>query len=275
MKVRDEETVDDRRFSFGQNWEEFFQRHFNEERVHIARQHIVDFLMLPDLKGKTFLDVGCGSGLSSLAAWDAGVSRLVSFDIDPRSVSTTERIRQHRGAPESWTVLNGSILDRRFLATLEPADIVYAWGVLHHTGEMWTAIRNAAGFVGPGGLFYIALYLTTPATPYWIRVKKQYNAAGRARKRWMEFCYIARRLLLARLVRLQNPFAFLRQYHKRRGMDYLTDVRDWLGGYPYEDASIGEIVRFAYQDLGLTLINIGTNASFGEFLFRKQGGGIR
>lgn len=269
MSILDAETLNSRRFSFGRNWEEFIERHFNEERVRVARVHLLDFLMLPDLKGKTFLDIGSGSGLSSLAAWDAGAARVVSFDIDPASVRITEQARQRRGAPQNWTVQPGSVLDQEFLAGLDVADIVYSWGVLHHTGQMWQAIRNAARIVRPGALFYIALYLTTPRTPYWIGVKKQYNAAGRTRKRWMECRYIVRHLLLPKLVRLQNPFAYLRDYQKRRGMDYVTDVRDWLGGYPFEDASIGEVVRFAHQELGLTLINITASTSFGEFLFQR------
>ena len=56
-------------FSFGKNWSEFIKKHFSEERVAVSRKHILNFLKLNDLRGKYFLDIGCGSGLQSLSAY--------------------------------------------------------------------------------------------------------------------------------------------------------------------------------------------------------------
>lgn len=256
-------------FPFGRNWEDFVRRHFSEERVRVSRQHILSFLDLPDLKGKYFLDVGCGSGLSSLAAWEAGAERVVSFDVDADSVKTTEHLRRMRGAPANWTVLAGSALDTGFLATLEPADIVYSWGVLHHTGKMWPAIRNAATLLKPGSHFYIALYLTTAKSGYWLDVKKRYNVASNFLKRIMEARYVVRHVLVPKLARGQNPVRYIRTYEQRRGMAFLPDVRDWLGGYPYEDATVPEVLRFCNRELGLNLTNINPGTGLAEYLFHK------
>ena len=128
------------RFGFGKNWQLYIQRYFNEERVSIAQKHLLDFLQLDSLAGKYFLDIGCGSGLHSLAACKAGASRVVSFDYDWNSVHATEKLKEFSGNPAHWTVLQGSILEPQFLATLQPADIVYSWGVLHHTGALWQAL---------------------------------------------------------------------------------------------------------------------------------------
>jgi hypothetical protein len=166
-------------------------------------------------------------------------------------------------------VLEGSALDPGFLGAIEPADIVYSWGVLHHTGAMWDAVRNAAALLKPGALLYLALYLTTPRTPYWIDVKKRYNRASAFGKRCMEAHYIVRHTLLPAFVRFQNPFREIRAYSERRGMDYLTDVRDWLGGFPYEDATIQEVLLFCNRDLGLNLTNIATSPTLVEYLFLK------
>ncbi len=271
MSTPSSTSLKPRAFSFGQNWEEFVRAHFNEERVRQARQHILDFLGMPNLQGKSFLDIGCGSGLSSLAAWQAGAARVVSFDVDPASVRTTLRLREDQGSPPNWSVAEGSILDPAFLASVEPADIVYSWGVLHHTGEMWTAVRNAASFLRPGSLFYIGLYVTTARTPYWIQVKHRYNRASTAVKRLMEGHYILRHVVLPQLVRGQNPIRYIREYSHRRGMEFLTDVRDWLGGYPYEDARLEEVVRFCHRELGLTLTNLAPTPGFSEYLFTKPG----
>lgn len=262
---------DIRPFGFGKNWDEFVRRAFSEERVGIARDHLLRFLELPDLKGKYFLDVGCGSGLSSRAALDAGAAKIVSFDYDPDSVRTAERVRQMSGSPSNWTVLQGSILDDSFVSSLEPADVVYAWGVLHHTGRMWKAIENAAGLMRERGLFYAALYTATSKSDYWIRVKKRYNRASAFRKRLMEARYVLRYTVLPQLVRGKNPCSLIKNYKSMRGMSFFTDVKDWLGGWPYEDAKIEDVLRFCRKRLGLEMINVATGEANTEYLFQRRG----
>jgi len=256
-------------FSFGENWQDFVARCFSEERVSIAQRYLLDFLEMPDLNGRTFLDIGCGSGIHSLAALRAGASHVVSFDIDPLSVQTTEKIRDAYGDASRWEVKAGSILDTTFLAALPPSDIVYSWGVLHATGRMWEAVRHAGGLVKQRGLFYIGLYTTDSKSGYWTRIKIRYNRASRLGKRLMEMKHIVRYLLISNLARGRNPFRTLREYPRRRGMSYFTDVRDWLGGYPYEHARPQEVLRFCRKTLGFELINLKTGEAVTEYLFKK------
>ena len=257
-------------FSFGRNWDRFVRESFNEERVEISRRHLLDFLGVPDLSGKTFLDIGCGSGIHSLAAFRSGASRVVSFDVDPFSVRATEWVREKSGSPQAWVVLEGSILDRDFVSSLEPSDIVYSWGVLHHTGNLWEAVRNAAGRAPPGGLFYIALYEKTSESPYWIDVKQRYNRASAMGKRFMELGYVYRTFL-----RTKSPgklLGNLRQifgYRASRGMAFWTDMRDWLGGWPYEPATPGEVTDFCERALGLKTVKVKTGEANVEYLFAR------
>ncbi len=125
-------------FSFGRNWQDFVKRYLNPERETMATASLLEFLERKDLKDLSFLDIGCGSGLFSLAAYRLGAKRIVSVDVDPFAVECTTRLRQAIGSPKNWSILNGLILDRSCVAKLEPADIVYvwAWGSLHHTGAM-------------------------------------------------------------------------------------------------------------------------------------------
>ena len=183
-------------FSFGQNWAEYVKQHFSETRVQDAKSRLLGFLQMPDLSGKYFLDIGSGSGIHSLAAFKAGARRIVSFDLDPASVETTKRLRDQFGATDRWEILSGSVLDPAFLAKIEPADIAYSWGVLHHTGHMWDAVRNAAKLMLPTGLFFIALYTTTSKSAYWLATKQRYNRSGQLGKRWLEAKYLARNLVL-------------------------------------------------------------------------------
>lgn len=261
-------------FSFGRNWQQFTKSHLDAEGERIASASLEEFLEKNDLQGQTFLDIGCGSGLFSLAAYRLGASRVVSVDVDPYSVASTTELRNAAGAPKNWHVIHGSILDSACTASLEPADVVYAWGSLHHTGNMWQAIRNAAALVQPEGLFFLAIYNRVEgrgSSDYWLRMKKLYNRSSTPVKRAMEVAYVIRYHVLTDLIRLKNPYATFRNY-KTRGMNFWIDVRDWLGGYPYETARADEIFRFCTRELNLSLVNLQTvnNLGCNEFLFRRS-----
>ncbi|MEZ4394467.1 MAG: class I SAM-dependent methyltransferase [Polyangiales bacterium] len=265
------------RYAFGQNWSDYVSRHFSEERVERSRRHMLGFLGLDSLADKTFLDIGSGSGLHSLAAHRAGAARVVSFDYDHDSVATTRRLWDGVGRPASWEVSQGSILDRSFVDTLPTADIVYSWGVLHHTGDQWTAIRNAASRVPPGGLFYISLYTSDafkrPDPSFWLDVKRRYNRAGWLGQRAMEAWYIARFEVGL------SPFGVLKvarrlvNERESRGMSFYTDVKDWLGGWPMEFSSIADVTRFGEKQLGLTLLRMKDGEATTEYLFQRPADG--
>jgi 2-polyprenyl-3-methyl-5-hydroxy-6-metoxy-1,4-benzoquinol methylase len=261
-------------FSFGRNWKDFVEKEFNEERVAISQKHLLSFLGCDSLKGRSFLDIGSGSGIHSLAAMKAGADRVTSFDLDPLSVETTTRCREWYGSPETWTVKQGSILDTDFVASLDAHDIVYSWGVLHHTGDMWNAIRNAARPLAPDGIFYIALYTADVylqrSPEYWLKKKQQYNRAAWLGKRFMEAVY-GGRICLGHLKAGRNPLKEIRDYKQSRGMSFWTDVRDWLGGWPMDFARISDVRAFAGNELGLELLHLSGGEANTEYLFRPKG----
>lgn len=265
-------SADKATFSFGMNWQKFVERNFSDERVEISRAHILCFLGLPDLEGKSFLDIGCGSGIHSLAACRSGAAKIVGIDVDPYSVETSKRIREMTGPHPDWEILHGSVLDDAFVATIAPADVVYSWGVLHHTGDLWKAVRNAASRIAPGGLFYIAVYEKTEKSPYWIALKKEYNRASTIRKKAMEVSYVYRHFFADRAPRyMLESIRYMRDYRKTRGMEFWTDIRDWLGGWPYEPATPDEVTSFCAGELGLSTVKVKTGEANVEYLFRKDG----
>lgn len=261
------------RFGFGRNWKHYAERHFSEERVEISKSAMLAFLGLQDLQGKYFLDVGCGSGLHSLAALRAGAARIVGFDYDPDSVSTTQMLRQIAGNPEHWEVTQGSILDLQFVQGLDPADVVYAWGVLHHTGDMWKAIENTSFLVKNGGTLYLALYtsgIMAPSDDYWLEVKQRYNRSDWLAKRMMEAGYVWKFMLGSNILKLPRVVARGMAYKKSRGMDMYTDIVDWLGGWPMEFASVEQVKSFCSEKLNMTLMNIETGEANTSYLFKKR-----
>src|SRR5438132_186245 len=113
----------DKRFAFGRNWREFSERHLSEERIEIAKRQMLEFLGVGHLEGKTFLDIGCGSGIHSLSALRAGASRIVSFDYDPEAVATTALMKLQAGNPARWTVMHGSAIDPDYMRSLGQFDV--------------------------------------------------------------------------------------------------------------------------------------------------------
>ena len=264
-------------FRFGRNWQRYLADYSNPERERVAAESLHGLLEM-DLRGKTFLDIGCGSGLFSLCAHKAGARQVVSLDVDPDSVAATASLREREGAPEDWRVLHGSILDDAFVASLEQADVVYSWGVLHHTGDMNKAIANAAGLVADGGTFAIAIYNRVTGrfldSERWLRIKRAYNHSPRAVQAAMEWAYTLY-FGLDELRSRKNPFRTAREYKSNRGMALRTDLIDWLGGYPYEFATVDELVRLC-EPMGLRprkVVELSTmDTGNHELVFTKDGG---
>lgn len=264
------------RYEFGSNWQSFVDRCLSDECVQLAQESLKELLNLQSLRGRTFIDVGCGSGLYSLAAVAMGAELVTSFDSDEQSVRASERVRAFYGiSAQHWRICHGSVLDATFLATLYPADVVYCWGVAHHTGDMWRAIDNIICKVKPGGLLELAIYnrVDRPigGSEFWLKVKRIYVKSQRPIRKIMEVCFVVD-FVFRQLATLRNPFAAIRNYpklNKGRGMDFWHDVRDWLGGYPYEFASAGEVFNYLHARHRMQLEKLKTVYSLGcnEFVF--------
>ncbi len=262
-------------FSFGKNWQNFL-RSLNEESINNARLSLSEFLELANLQGKSFLDIGCGSGLFSYAAFHLGAKKVVSFDLDPFSVECCKYLRGKANNPKNWEIYQGSILDNNFISGLEKFDIVYSWGVLHHTGKMWEAIRNSVSLVSANGYYYIAIYHKVKGifgSNFWVKLKKIYNSSPKIGKHILEFIYMFT-YFAVNLIGLRNPLKKIKNYKSHRGMTWVTDVIDWLGGYPYEFAAPDEIINFMkenFTDFSLVKIKTTDRLSNNWFLFKRSG----
>lgn len=257
------------RFGFGANWSRFLSA-IDSARIASAEESLQTMLEPIRLEGSSFLDAGSGSGLFSLAAWRLGAN-VHSFDFDPQSVSCTRFLKESHSQDDrtrrgSWQVEEGSVLDAEYLSKLGTFDVVYSWGVLHHTGDLWKAMDNVTRLVRPHGRLFIAIYNDQGRiSRYWTAVKRIYNRNT---------------LLRVPIIAVYTPyFVWLRWLYRRltgvgkidRGMSLWYDMIDWLGGYPFQTAKPEAVFEFLHSR-GFELRALrttGGRAGCNEFVFER------
>lgn len=261
------------RYGFGKNWKSYLKT-LTPEHIQMSRKAICERTGISNFSGLRILDIGSGSGLSSLAFLQMG-AEVIAYDYDQDSVECTDTLLKSMAPPDSkWKVMQGSVLDHAFMQRLGNFDVVYSWGVLHHTGSMWQAMELAAAAVDDKGILFIALYNDQGfRSKIWKIVKQIYCAGpiGRLLIKTIFFPIFFFHSVIQDIKSCHAPLTRIRNYYQNRGMSIIHDWNDWLGGYPFEVASKSEVIMWAHLK-NLELIEMKTTHGLGcnEFIFLKN-----
>ncbi len=264
------------KFNFGNNWQNFIDNKLDDERINIAEKSLKEFSIKRNKKAKTFLDIGSGSGLFSLAAKRLGYN-VISMDVDIESVNCTKLLKKkYFNKDVSWKIFTGSILSNKIIKKMPNCDVVYSWGVLHHTGHMWQALDNCISKVKPRGKLFIAIYNDQGirSRTWWI-IKYIYNYLPN----YLKKIYFLLILLLTYLfvflkkilfLDLKSLFNYILNVKQNRGMSFYFNMLDWIGGYPYEYSSLENLRKYC-ENKGLKVIRFKKNYSLGchQIVFKK------
>ena len=255
-------------FKFGRNWSSFAKQALSEQQIVQAREFFYRLISPEQLKGKRFIDIGFGQGLSLCLASEAGAN-AVGLDRDRDNLEALQVVQSHFGLETKPDVKIGSVLDSQVIEQLlesGPFDVVHSWGVLHHTGQMWKAIDNCTKLVARDGILVIAIYQTHWSSTLWKLIKYTYNVVPEFLQKILVLLLCPIIAIAKFIVTKQNPF------DKERGMEFFHDVVDWVGGYPYEFATVEEIrayfIERGFEEEKFFAAQVPTGCN--EFVFRKK-----
>ena len=250
-------------FDFAKNWTNFSKRSLSFEVIRAAEESIKNLLSRDNLTNYSFLDVGCGSGIFSIAARKLGACPVLGIDISQGCVELSKENSRKVGV-DGIDFQLVSALDNKKLAEMQ-YDLVYAWGSLHHTGSMWEAIKNCSKAVAPSGKFVLAIYNKHSTSSLWAYIKYFYVQSPSFLQVPIVILFSAVIYIAKFAVTFKNPLI------KQRGMNFWHDVIDWVGGYPYEYATSDEVIKFI-ENLGFKLnrvISAEVPTGCNEFVFDK------
>ena len=141
---------------------EFYKDHWTEYPLELQGviQHLTE-LFPEGVKGKKVLDAGSGSGMVSIAFAVMGAS-VTGVDITSKCIENGRKRAKAFGVECRFVQSDLTMLDLH-----EDFDIIYSWGVLHHTADAKASFFRLVEHLRPGGEIIIAVYLRTAFSSFW------------------------------------------------------------------------------------------------------------
>ncbi|MGB8953166.1 MAG: methyltransferase domain-containing protein [Candidatus Aminicenantales bacterium] len=181
-----------------------------------SEKHWGLFYSAEEVKGRTVLDAGCGTGIFSIIFARNGAEKVVGIDISPGSLQTAQSLKEKFG-------LRNAEFRKQDMLKLpfgeETFDIVWAWGTVHHTTDPFGAIEELTKVLRTGGSLLLAVYRRTKLTFIHEAIRK--TLVRTPRKTWTALSKILA-FFLGPVV-----FFFKKREKSRKGEKLEELILDW------------------------------------------------
>jgi len=142
-------------------WKEFF-RQITENRYE-SEPYILEFANFPSAKNKSVLEIGVGAG-TDFESWCQYGSKVSGVDLTRRAVEMTRKRLRINGIIPSENIDVKQINAERLPFDSSSYDIVYSWGVIHHTKRPKSILSEAHRVLKKGGVLKGMIY----HVPSWV-----------------------------------------------------------------------------------------------------------
>jgi ubiquinone biosynthesis O-methyltransferase len=227
-----------------------------------SEKHWSLFYNPKEVKGKTVLDAGCGTGVFSIIFARNGAAKVTGIDISPGSLDTARSLKKKFGLANA-EFRQQDMLRLPFASA--SFDIVWAWGTVHHTTDPLGAIAELIRVLKPGGSLFLAIYKRTNVT--WVHEIVRKTMIRTPRWSWNSLAK-AGALALSPIV-----FLFKKRQKSRKGEKLSELILDWyfvpIRHYyrPEEIRSFLEARKFKIENY---LAHSGRFNSSSNFIFKAR-----
>jgi len=138
-----------------------------EARKYFVEPHIPAFAQFDRWRGKKVLEVGCGIGTDTVNFARSG-AQVTSVDLSEKSLELARTRASVFGLQDQIRFFPGNAEELSSFVPVEPYDLIYSFGVIHHTPHPHVVLEQLCQFTRPGTTLKIMVYHRRSCKVAWI-----------------------------------------------------------------------------------------------------------
>ena len=150
-----------------------------EARKYLVEPHIPAFAEFGRWHGKRVLEVGCGIGTDSINFARAG-AQLTAVDLSAESLRIARQRADVMGVADRIDFRQANAEELTSVVDDGPYDLVYSFGVIHHTPDPEAALAEMREVIAPGGTLKLMVYHRRSWKAFWILALQERGRFWRA-----------------------------------------------------------------------------------------------
>ena len=128
-----------------------------EARKYFVESHIPVFAEFERWRGKKVLEIGCGIGTDTISFARHG-AQVTSVDLSEKSMEIARQRTSVYGVQEQVRFYRGNAEELSSFVPVEPYDLIYSFGVIHHTPHPERILAQLRQYARPGTTLKIMVY---------------------------------------------------------------------------------------------------------------------